>query len=214
MKTLEQGQEKIRKICDALRSETLEPAKVEAAKIIEEAKAKADQIVAEGRAQRDKMIAEAHAAIEQERTVFHSSLEQSEKQVLDSLRLGVEQKIFNEGLQKLLAEEMGDPKVIGRLIDAIVKSIEKEGLSKDFAAIIPQAVSAESVNLQLMRDVQQQLGQGPMPLGDFSGGVQIKLIDKKLTLDVTDKALCDFLKSYVRKDFRKLIFNTPKAHPK
>ena len=45
MKGLDTGREKIQKICDSLRKETLEPAKQEAREIIENAHMQASEIV-------------------------------------------------------------------------------------------------------------------------------------------------------------------------
>ena len=47
MKGLESGKDKIQKICDALRKETLEPAKQEAREIVENAHMQASEIVTE-----------------------------------------------------------------------------------------------------------------------------------------------------------------------
>ena len=49
MKGLETGKDKIQKICDALRKETLEPAKQEAREIVENAHLKADEILQEAK---------------------------------------------------------------------------------------------------------------------------------------------------------------------
>jgi V/A-type H+-transporting ATPase subunit E len=212
MKTLEQGQEKIKKICNALRLETLEPAMAGADRLIAEAQAKAEHIIEEGKKQCGKLLKDTHEAIERERNVFYSSLEQAGKQVIDSLKGAIEKKIFNQGLEKLVATEMGDPQIIARLIDTLVQAIQKEGLSKDFAALIPVSIAPEDVNKLLMRDILEQLKQGPLPIGDFGGGVQLKLVDKGITLDLSDNAICDLLKTYVRQDFRKYIFKASKIH--
>lgn len=45
MKSLETGKDKIQKICDALKKETLEPAKQEAREVIENARLQAAEIV-------------------------------------------------------------------------------------------------------------------------------------------------------------------------
>lgn len=212
MKTLDKGQDKIKKICDTLRSETLEPAKLQAAQIIEEARERAEHIVAEGKAEQQKIIAEAHASIEQERAIFYSSLEQAEKQTLESLRQKIEHKLFDKELESSLAEEMGDSKVIARLVDALVTALDRDGISNEFSAIIPATVSPAEVSRYLLDNVAKRLQEAPIPLGEFSGGAQIKLVDRRFTLDISDKALCEFLKGFVRKDFRKWVFNNTKAH--
>jgi len=206
MKTLDKGQDKIQKICDALRSEALQPAREQADQILEEAHRQAEQLIAEAKEASAKMMADAHQAIVQQRNVFSSSLEQAAKQTLELLKQNVEQKLFHEGLDRLLEEKMADPMLIARLVDAMVVALEKEGLSTDFLAIIPKKIGAQEIVCLLLQEVVELLRMGPLPIGDFSGGAQIKLNDKKLTLDISDRALSELLKSYVRKDFRKLIF--------
>jgi V/A-type H+/Na+-transporting ATPase subunit E len=208
MKTLDKGPDKIKKISEELRKETLEPAKQEAAAIIEDAKKRAEKIVLEGEKHAEKMIMEARKEIEQERNVFQSSLTQAGKLSLESLKQAIEEKFFNQELNNFILQEMTDTKVIANLINAIVKAIEKEGISTDISALIPQNLSAKEVNALLLSDVQKKLREQGVNLGDFKGGVEVKLHDKNLTIDITAEALEDLLSHYLRKDFRKLLFNS------
>jgi V/A-type H+-transporting ATPase subunit E len=43
-------------------------------------------------------------------------------------------------------------------------------------------------------------------VGSFKGGAQLQWHDRKLTLDMSDDALKELLSTYVRKDFRKMLF--------
>src|SRR3990170_4430527 len=97
-RTLEKGDEKIQKICDALRKGTLEPAQKEAERILKEAKAKAEQIIKEGHQEANRHLEEARAEIEKERNVFHSSLEQAGRQALEQLRQAIEYDLFSQEL--------------------------------------------------------------------------------------------------------------------
>ena len=207
MKTLEDSQDKIEKICKTLREETLEPAREEAAKIIEDAKSQAESILHEARKEHKSIVARAEAEMEQERKVFHSSLVQAAKQSLESLRQDIEHKLFNSELDQLLEKELKDPKLIASLLSAIVKAIEKEGLSTELQGIISEQVSAREVNELLAKEVLQKLKSHSVALGSIKGGAQVKLIDRKMTVDISEKALKELLASFVRKDFRKLIFN-------
>lgn len=206
MKTLEKGQDKIKKICDTLKKETLEPAKKEADDIIKSAKERSADIITEAEAEAKKIIKDARLAVEQERNVFHSSLDQALKQTLEALKQEIEQKLFNQSLEKIVSQHMSDPKVIATIIDAVVASIERDSLSKDFSAIVPQAVSAEEINRSLAADTLEKLKDHSVALGPCTGGAQIKLVDKRMTIDISDQALSDYLISYVRKDFRKWLF--------
>jgi V/A-type H+-transporting ATPase subunit E len=207
MRSLEKGQDKIQKICDRLRHETLEPAEKEAQQIIEEAKKKAEAIKAEAERHAEQLIKQARGQIEQERNVFHSALQQAAKQTIEGLRQEIEYKLFNEELQNILEKQMADPKIIAELINGIVKTLEKEGLATDLTAVIPRLVSTEDVNALLIENIRKRLKGKPLEIGSFVGGAQVKLHGKKMTIDLTDHAIKELLAHYMRKDFRKLIFS-------
>ncbi len=206
MKTLEKDQDKIQKISNKLRHEILEPAQEEARKIIEEARKKAAHIQSEAEKQAEELIQAGRKAIEQERNVFHSSLQQAAKQVMEALRQSIEHSLFNEELHKILTHSTANPKVIANLITAIVEAIEKEGVSVDLSAVIPKAVSVKEVNDFLIDSILKKLKEHSVILGDFAGGAKIKLINKNLTIDISEETLMDLISRYIRKDFRKLIF--------
>lgn len=205
-RTLETRDEKIEKICDILRKETIEPAKSEAEKIINAAKEKAEEIIREARANSEEILAEAQRAIEQKNNVFQSSLEQAAKQSLETLRQSIELKLFNEEFYPLITRHTANPQVIANLINALIKAIEKDGLSVNLTAFIPATLSVDEVNRLLGEQTLKKLKEKSVVLGNFSGGVKIRLNDKKVTLDITDAELAELLRRFVRKDFRKLLF--------
>lgn len=191
-----------------LKKETLEPAKMEAAALLVDAQKQAELILQEANQQAKTIIENARLAIEQERHVFHSSLEQSSKLSLEALKQLVEKKLFNETIQRLTAQEFSAPKIIAKLVEAIVLGIKKEGISQDFTVMIPKNCSAEDVSRHLAANVLQELEKNPICVGSFEGGVQVKLEDKQLKLVITAEELSQYLKRYVRKDFRKYIFSS------
>lgn len=207
MRSLEKGQDKIQQICDKLRHGTLEPAEKEAQHIIEEARKKAEVIKADGERHVEQLIKQTRGQIEQERNVFHSALQQAAKQTVEGLRQEIEHKLFNDELQQILEKQMADPKIIAELINGIVKAIEKDGLTTDLTAVIPRLVSTDDINDLLIENVRKRLKGKSLEVGGFAGGVQVKLIGKKMTIDLTDQAIKELLANYMRKDFRKLIFS-------
>lgn len=206
MKTLEKAQDKIKKISEELRREALEPAHAEAKDILEKARIKAAEVVSAAEKQAEKLLEEVRQVIVQERNVFQSSLQQAAKQAIEALKQSIEKRLFNDQLQKILKGQEADPAVIARLIDAIVNAIKKEGLSADISATIPKVVSVEEVNRLLAGEVLNALKNHAIELGDFAGGVKIKLIDKNMVIDMSEESLKEMLAKYMRKDFRKLIF--------
>jgi V/A-type H+-transporting ATPase subunit E len=205
-KTLERADSRIQKICDALRYETLQPAKDEAARIIEGAKLQAAEIIKEGEKHVESLLATNKKAIEKERNVFNSTLEQASKQSLEELKQMIEHKLFNTELDHLLSKELTHPQIISQLISSLIQAIQKDGLSTDFSALIPKMASAEEINQLIGKTVLEKVKEGTVVVGDFGGGAKLKLNDKKMTIDVSDSALKELFSRYLRKDFRNLLF--------
>ncbi len=207
MKTLEKGQDKIKKIADELRHQTLEPAKKMAQEIIVEAEKAAEEIIQAAKNQANKLIASARQTIEQERKVFHASLAQACKQAVEMLKQQIETKLFNDELSIQLEKAAGNSDVIVQLVNAIVESIQKEGISSDISVIIPQKSDPKKIGAQIAKGVMDELKGGPIDLGSFSAGVQVRLNDRRMTLDITDKTLKEIISRFVPSSFHDIIFS-------
>lgn len=206
MKAIDTGKDKVKKICEVLKKETLEPAKQEARRVIEKARAESDKIVAKAKREAAHLLEEVKIKIQEERNVFQASMNLACKKSLDTLRQAVETNLFNAELNAFVGQEMKDPHVIAQLISAIVKGIEKEGIDCDLRAMIPDTVSEKAVNQELVKGVLDRLNSNSVELSDIEGGAQVKIVDKNLTIDITDEALKALVSSFVREDFRSVVF--------
>lgn len=206
MKGLDTGKEKVKKICDVLRRETLEPAEQESKKIVQQAQMRAEEIVKEARAEAEKLKADALKEIEKEKTVFVSSLQQAGKQVLDSLRESIEKKLLNPEIAELLLRPLQDPKVIVNLIQALVGALEKEGTAANLDVLVPRVISPQAINECLMQNVLSKLKNNSVSIGQMTGGIQVKMLNDNISIDITDAALKEWISTYIRQDFRKILF--------
>ena len=206
MESLDTGKDKIRKICDILKNETLQPAQKEASKIVETAEQQARTIIKEAEVRGAEIVSTSKSKMEKEREVFDTAIQQACRYVIESLKQDIQNKLFNIGLSDWLESETADEKVAAKLINTLVHAIEKEGTSAQFSALIPEQVSAEKVNALLLKKVLNKLREQSVVVGDFMGGVQLKLHDKQLTLDLSDEAIKELLEPYLRKSFRDLLF--------
>lgn len=208
MKTLDKGQEKINKICSILREESLEPAKKQAEEILSDARKQAEHIIDQAHLEAKALVSDAKHAVEQERNVFNSSLQQASKQSLEALRQEIEKMFFNDQLNSMIEKDGTHPDIIAKLVNALVKALEKEGLSADLSAIVPDMISANEINQLLLKEVLNSLNGKSVELGKFAAGAQVRINNKKITIDMSEQALKDLLSKYVvRKDFRKMIFS-------
>jgi len=207
MKGLDTGREKIQKICDSLRKETLEPAKQEAREIVENAHMQASEIVVEAKAKAAEMIQAAEEEMEEKRRVFHASLSLACRQGIEQLKQKIEKELFHQDLASLVLKEMADPKVIANLLNSFMKSMEEKGIEEEFTAAVPKGVSPRSINSLLTSRVLERLKNKTVVASDFAGGLQIQLKGRRITIDITDGVVRELIAQYIRRDLRDLVFN-------
>lgn len=206
MKSVDTGKEKVKKICEVLRKETLEPAKKEGDQIIAKARADAERILEDARIDAQRIHEDAKKKIEEERNVFQASMNLAAKKSIDTLKESIEKRLFNPELEALVKAKMDEPQVVAKLISAIVSAIEKEGLNGDLRAIVSKAISVERVNSALAQGIIEKLKSSSVEIGEIKGGAQVKIVGQNLTIDMSEEAIKDLLAGFVRDDFRSLIF--------
>ena len=204
--TLEKGKDKIKKIADELRHQTLEPAKIKAQEILDSANKESEEIVQAGKEQAEKLITSARQKNEQDRKVFDAALAHSFEQTIEMLKQQIGTKFFNDQLSTELEKAAGNPDVVAKLVSAIVESIQKEGISSDISVVIPKNLDPKLASAQLAKGVLDKLKGGSIDLGNFAAGVQVRLNDRRMTLDITDKTLKEIISRFVPSSFHDIIF--------
>lgn len=208
MKSVDTGKEKVKKICKVLQEEAIDPAKKKADQIIAKACADAEKLIEDAKSEASRIYQEAKRRIEEERNVFQASINLAAKKSIDTLKQEIEKNLFNPELSQLIADKVKEPKLIAELIQAIVSGIEKEGIEGDLKAIVSGAVGVDAVNKELTKGIIEKLKSKSVEVGEIEGGAQIKIIDQNLTIDMSDEALKGLLASFMRDDFRSVIFAT------
>lgn len=207
MKGLETGKDKIQKICDALRKETLEPAKQEAREIVENAHLAASEIVHEAKKQAEIAIRKAENEIEEKKKVFQSTLAMACRQGIEQLKQKIEAELFNHELFDLVEKEMGDPKIVAHILNAFLRMMEEKGIDDDFVAVIPKSISPRSISALLGAQILERIKKEGIAVGDFAGGAQVRLKGRKITIDISDAVVRELIAEYIRRDFRDLVFS-------
>ena len=208
MKGLETGKNKIQKICDVLRKETLEPAKQEAAEIVENAHIAASQILEDAQKKGQELLSLAEKEIAEKKKVFESSLQMACRQGIEQLKQKIESHLFNQELSSLVLKEMGNEKVIASILNSFLKTMEEKGIEDEFTALIPKTISPRSINALIASQFLNRLEKHSVEIGDFAGGAKIQLKEKQITIDITENVVKELIALYIRRDFRDLIFQT------
>jgi len=206
MKEMDTGKNKVRKICEVLRHETLEPAKKAAAEIIQEAEIEAERIVKEARHEKERLLEGVRQDIERQKNIFQASLNQACKQSMLALKQNIEEKLFNQELHHQIIKHTRDPKALAQLITVVVKAIEKEGIDANLSVYVPAAVPARAVNVLLINEILAKLREKSVLIGKMAGGIEVKLHKDNITIDISDDALKELVANYIRKDFREIVF--------
>jgi V/A-type H+-transporting ATPase subunit E len=63
------------------------------------------------------------------------------------------------------------------------------------------------VNKAILKGAIEKLKSKSVEVGSIEGGVQVKIVDQNLTIDMSDESLKNLLASFVRDDFRSVIFS-------
>lgn len=207
MKGLETGKDKIQKICDALKKETLDPAKQEAREIVENAHMQASEIVAEAKIKAASMVQDAERELEEKKKVFFASFNLACRQGIEQLKQKIEKELFSQELSQLVIKEMSEPKVIANLLNSFMKSMEEKGVEEDFVALIPKGILPRTINEFLAARVLDRLQNKTVVASDIAGGVQIQLKGRQITVDISDAVVRELIAQYIRRDMRDLVFN-------
>ncbi|MCB1115196.1 MAG: V-type ATP synthase subunit E [Chlamydiia bacterium] len=206
MKSVDTGKEKVKKICEVLKKETIDPAKKEGEAIVAKAHAEAEKIVENARKEAARIHDDAKRKIEEERNVFQASIHLAAKKGVDQLKQEIEQNLFSPELKKLLGAKMNEADVVAQLISAIVGALEKEGVSGDLIGIVSKEVDVKAVNQALLKGIAGKLKGNGVEIGEIEGGAQVKIVDENLTIDLSEDATKKLLARFVRDDFRSVIF--------
>lgn len=202
---LESGSEKVQEICELIKRETLEPAKEEAQRIITKANVQADEVIKQAHQDADDILVNLKKELEKQQKVADASIELAIKQGKAKLRQEIT-ALFSQELSSLITKEMQQTQVIAKIIEAVINAVEKEGMSTKLRAVLAKNASKDEIIAMLSSTIQQKVEEGGIELGHFHGGVMLKLVDKKMCIDMSDEAVTQLLADYCSDELREKIF--------
>lgn len=206
MKGTDSGKTKIQKICDIIKTETIEPAQQEAKEIIENAHLKAEEIVRNAEKKAKGILEHGDKELQQRKRVFESSMNLACRQSLESLRQKIENELFHPALAEAIHKSLSQPDMVSKLLTSVIQGIEKQGIDSDLTALVGKSVSPKQVNELLLKHIVERMREKGVVVGDFKGGVKVVLHQDRITIDISEEALKDLIGSFVRKEFREMLF--------
>ena len=206
MKEIDTGTNKVKKICDLLRQETLEPAHQEAARIIEQAKVQAEDIVSNAKQEAARITEENKREMQKRKTVFLTSLQQAGKQTLEDVKSHIEQRLFHPAVSRMLLEPLSRENVVEEIVQVLIEAIRKEGVDTELDIVIPKSIKKQTIIDRLFAQMGKDLQGSTIEVGPIHGGGQVRLRNNHIMIDISDTAIQEWLAQYLRKDFYDLVF--------
>jgi len=195
--------EEIRELIEKIREEGVRAGTEKARIIEEEARNKARQIINNAEAESGRILSEARKAISGSEESSNASLKQAARDVLIGLKkeiLLALNKITLAHVRKTLTiEETG--KLVAHLL--------KECKAKDKGDVIVSLKKEDAEKLAgvLMSELSDELKKNLVlkPSEDIRGGFTISYDHGKSYYDFTDRALADYISSYVRPKLSEIL---------
>lgn len=211
MEILDSGKDKVKKICETLKKQTLDPAKQEAKTIVDHAVKEAEKIIKQAREEAKGILEDQKQRIQKEKNAFHSSLSFASRQTVEALKEEIENHLFNKQISQLFKEHTAKEDVVAEFIDVVVKALDKEGLNAPFDVYIPKVLSRQKIAEKLTGQILQQIEGKEIQFGDFHGGAKVKVKNKHLTVEMTEDSLKSLFMRFIREEFRTVLFETKQA---
>lgn len=204
MKHLDTGSDKIKKICDAIRHETIEPAKQQAKMILEQASDQAASIIQEARDQAESMLQHAKKQHEKEKQIFESSMAHSAKLFKEQLRLDIEQHFLSETLSDVSNQVFKSTELAAKIVNALVHGLSQKSLSGDLVLILSKTMDKQDVVKHLAKDVSSRMAD--IKNSEEISGIVLKSQKDGLRIEISQDQLTSALMESIRADFRKYFY--------
>lgn len=188
--------EEIKELIEKIQQEGVQAAEEKTKVILDEARGKAYAIVEKAKADAQKLIQEANERIAKAEEASTLALKHIGRDTLISLRKEINallDKIMRTSIQEALSIQE-----LGKIIAGLIKEVShkhKEGIE-----ITLKKEDIERIEKGFLSELKDEIGKGIIlrPSEEISAGFLISFDSGKSHFDFTDKALADYLSSYLK----------------
>lgn len=194
--------EELQTLIDRIQKEGVDSAEKQAEDIIAKAKADADRIVKEGEAKAKEHFEKTEKEAEAFRVRSEAAVSQAARDILISVRRGVE-KIF-ENLVKEKTDEALTVKVVATMIEKLAQSA---GESTKFDVIVSDEDKSRLVDFfsEQFRHQMEENGIEIKSDNDVVKGLKLRYKDSQADLNFTDEAIAESLSAFLRPQLAEIV---------
>lgn len=203
-----------------LRDEGVQSGRMQADQIVKDAQAKAETIVKQAQQGAEQIVNKARAEAENLKRGGKEALELAMRDTVLALKTGLTQRFAGE-VQRLVGEEEHEHEMLEKMILEIAgRAKEEVEQSQQVEVLLPRKVAGleelsrnpEELEHGILTQFVRLTAQGMMREGislavakDTQGGLRIRLVDKEVVLDLSDRAVADAILDHLQPRFRALL---------
>jgi len=205
-----------------LRDEGVTEGKKAADKILQDAERKARDTLAAAEAEAKERVEAARKEAAALKHAGEEALKVAMRDLVLELKAGLSRH-FSAEVQRLVREEMMDKEFLRRMILELVGRV-RDGMEFEDGEAVEVILPTEVVGLEDLRRRPEELSEGELssfifgiegavlregvrfaPSDDPQVGVSVRLVDKDIKIDVTDKACASLLLDHLQPRFRAIL---------
>ncbi|TRZ95703.1 hypothetical protein D4R78_02555 [bacterium] len=195
--------EDIKNLIEKIQQEGFQAAEGKAKEIEERAQRKAQDILAKSKAEAEKLLEEAQHKIKQMQTNTESVLLQAGRDLLLNLR-GEIDALLNKLLVLRLRQEL-TPAELSRILQTLIKNYEVKG-GGDITVLLNKE-DLEKLEKGFLSEIKEEIKKGIIlkSSSDIQAGFCISYDSGKSYYDFTDKALAEYIGTYLKPCLNKIL---------
>ncbi|MFZ4773654.1 MAG: hypothetical protein ACOYK9_06680, partial [Chlamydiia bacterium] len=208
MKYANNTSETIQRILQAIKEEALDPSKTEGVEIVAAANAESEQILFEANDRAKNILNDAQQKANDQIKAAKAEIELALKQARLQLKNDLTQNLFKKESHELISKEMHKGEFVGRVVNIILNSMEKEGLASTFEVAVPQELNERELVQFLSQHVREKIEkEGELKFISQFGGASLKIQDKNMVVELTENQIDTILDRFISDSLKAFIFN-------
>ena len=203
-----------------LRDEGVNNGRSQAEQIVAEAKAKAEAIVQQAQQQADRIVSQAREEAENLKRAGKESLEVAFRDTNLRLKTQLNQRFTGE-VRRLVGAETEKPELLRKLILEVAGRVKEEAVqAQQIEVLLPRQVTGleelsrnpeeleRGILTYFVKLISQDMLREGVSFGvtkDNQGGLRLRLVDREVVLELSDRAIAETLLEHLQPRFRALL---------
>jgi len=203
-----------------LRDEGVNSGRSQAEQIVKEAEVRAEAIVKQAQTQADQIVSQAREEAENLKRAGNQALEVAFRDTTLALKTQLNQRFTGE-VRRLVGAETQKPELLEKLILEVAGKVKDEATqAQQVEVLLPTKVAGleelsrnpeeleQGILTYFVRLINRDLLREGVSFGvakDNQGGLRLRLVDREVVLDLSDRAIAETILEHLQPRFRALL---------